>query len=64
MKSSKNRMISKTTEDAPQAPAPGTVTVRVLGQSVNENARVHHKGETFDTTPERRASLGNLVADA
>lgn len=57
-------MISKTSDGA-VTPAvhtvPATITVRVVGQAVGENNRAYLKGETFDTTPERRAALGALV---
>jgi len=58
-------MISKTSEsgaDAPPAiPSSGVVTVRVAHQAVGENGRTFLKGETFETTPARRAALGSLV---
>lgn len=47
------------TETTPEAPA-ALVTVRVTGQPVCEGLH-YAKGETFETTAERAAALGDLV---
>jgi len=68
MKAPKNRMISKTAESGAGVPPaiqdPATVTVRVVRQAVGENNRSYAAGETFETTPSRRAALGGLVEEA
>ena len=40
---------------------PELVTVRVLGQRINEDSVGYEKGETFQTTAERAAALAGLV---
>lgn len=47
---------------AEQSPTPAVVTVKVLRQAVSENGELHMPGEAFETTAERAAALGNLVA--
>lgn len=62
----RNRIVKETAPeptdqtDQTDLQSSGTVTVRVVGQAVGEG-KVYHKGETFETTPDRAAALGSLV---
>lgn len=37
------------------------ITVRVVCAALGENGETHHKGDTFETTPERARALGDSV---
>lgn len=52
--------MAKKTETTPEE-TPALVTVTVTGQPVCEDGNHYAKGETFETTPERAAALGDLV---
>ncbi len=56
--------MAKKPETTPEAPAdaPKLVTVAVTGQPVCEDGNHYAKGETFETTAERAAALGDLVS--
>jgi len=41
--------------------APALITVRVVSETLFENGERLAKGDTFETTPERAAALGDLV---
>ena len=41
--------------------APALITVRVVSDTLFENGERLAKGDTFETTPERAAALGDLV---
>lgn len=43
---------------------PSLVKVRAAGQPVGEPGGPYHKGQVFETTPERRKALGPLVENA
>lgn len=53
--------MAKKTETNPEE-TPALVTVKVTGQPVCEDGIHYAKGETFETTPERAAALGELVS--
>jgi hypothetical protein len=57
-------MAAKPKTKTPAEPAvveTGTVTVRVLYHSLAEEGRVYTRGDTFATTAERAAALGEMV---
>lgn len=47
-------------EEPPVASTPATVTVKVKVSAVSEDG-IYLKGETFETTAERAAALGDSV---
>lgn len=53
--------MSKKAESETTREALAFVTVRVLGQRISEDSTGYEKGETFQTTAERAAALGELV---